>query len=64
VVLAPDPAYDVVMNLTDALDSGTIQFQIPPDQGVPFRPSRFGKKNIPPWRVRRSDADQEGRGTS
>ena len=30
VVLAPDPANDAVMNLTDELDSGTTQFQIPP----------------------------------
>jgi hypothetical protein len=30
VVLAPDPADDAVMNLTDELDSGITQFQIPP----------------------------------
>jgi hypothetical protein len=30
VVLSPDPVNDAVMNLTDALDSGTTQFQIPP----------------------------------
>jgi hypothetical protein len=30
VVLAPDPAKDAVMNLTDELDSGTTQFSIPP----------------------------------
>jgi hypothetical protein len=30
VVLAPDRANDVVMNLTDVVDGGTTQFEIPP----------------------------------
>jgi hypothetical protein len=29
--VTPDPANDAVMNLTDELDSGTTEFQIPPD---------------------------------